>query len=97
MKTAVQQVFSDLEELHPNLFNVYTTEGKEFINHFHKYLAIEKEQMKIYQIDKELFKKLPIEGVNCTSFNVNQHRYFATKYYIDNFKDNFKPETNETL
>ena len=45
MKTAVQQVFSDLEELHPQLFNVYTTEGKEFINHFHKYLAIEKEQI----------------------------------------------------
>lgn len=46
MKTAVQQVFSDLEELHPNLLNVYTTEGKEFINHFHKYLEIEKEQMR---------------------------------------------------
>ena len=45
MRTAVQQVFSDLEEMHPNLFNVYTTEGKEFINHFHKYLAIEKEQI----------------------------------------------------
>ena len=45
MKTAVQQVFSDLEELHPNLLNVYTTEGKEFINHFHKYLAIEREQI----------------------------------------------------
>ena len=45
MKTAVQQVFSDLEELHPQLFNVNTTEGKEFINHFHKYLAIEREQI----------------------------------------------------
>jgi hypothetical protein len=45
MRTAVQQVFSDLEEMHPNLFNVYTTEGKEFINHFHKYLAIEREQI----------------------------------------------------
>ncbi len=45
MKTAIQEVFSDLEKLHPNLFNVYTTEGKEFINHFHKYLAIEKEQI----------------------------------------------------
>lgn len=45
MKTAVQQVFSELEELHPQLFNVYTTEGKEFINHFHKYLAIEREQI----------------------------------------------------
>ena len=45
MKTALQQVFSDLEELHPQLFNVYTTEGKEFINHFHKYLEIEKQQI----------------------------------------------------
>jgi len=45
MKTAVQEVFSDLEKLHPNLFNVYTTEGKFFINHFHKYLEMEKQQI----------------------------------------------------
>jgi hypothetical protein len=45
MKTAVQEVFSDLEKLHPNLFNVYTTEGKFFINHFHKYLAVERKQI----------------------------------------------------
>ena len=45
MKTALQEVFSDLEKLHPQLFNVYTTEGKEFINHFHKYLELEKEQI----------------------------------------------------
>jgi hypothetical protein len=43
-KTAVQEVFSELEKLHPQLFNVYTTEGKEFLNHFYKFLAIEKEQ-----------------------------------------------------
>jgi hypothetical protein len=46
MKTAVQEVFSDLEKLHPNLFNVYTTEGKQFVNHFHKYLEMEKQQMR---------------------------------------------------
>ena len=45
MKTAVQEVFSDLEIMHPQLFNVYTTEGKEFINHFHKYLAVERKQI----------------------------------------------------
>jgi hypothetical protein len=45
MKTAVQAVFSELEELHPNLFNVNTTEGKQFINHFHKFLSMEKEQI----------------------------------------------------
>jgi hypothetical protein len=45
MKTAVQQVFSELEELHPNLFNINTTEGKEFVHQFHKYIALEKEQI----------------------------------------------------
>lgn len=45
MKTAVQAVFAELEELHPNLFNVYTTEGKKFVHHFHKYIAMEREQI----------------------------------------------------
>ena len=45
MKTAVQEVFSDLEELHPQLFNMHSIMGKEFINHFHKYLALEKQQI----------------------------------------------------
>ena len=45
MKTAVQQVFSDLEELYPELFNMHSIMGKEFINHFHKYLKIEKQQI----------------------------------------------------
>jgi uncharacterized protein (DUF2164 family) len=44
-QTALQQAFSDLEELHPNLFNINTTEGKKFVHHFHKYIAMEKEQI----------------------------------------------------
>lgn len=44
-KTAVQEVFSELENLHPHLFNIYSSEGKQFVNHFHKYLEIEREQM----------------------------------------------------
>ena len=43
--TAVQQVFSDLEKLQPHLFNMHSVEGKEFVNHFHKYLEMEKEQI----------------------------------------------------
>ena len=43
--TAVQQVFSDLLALHPRLFNIYSVEGREFVHHFHKYLAVEKEQI----------------------------------------------------
>ena len=72
MRTAVQQVFSDLEEMHPNLFNVYTTEGKEFINHFHKYLAIEREQ-----IVKAYTNTLPF-----THENIDK----GEQYYNLNFK-----------
>ena len=43
--TAVQQVFSDLEKLQPHLFNMHSVEGREFVNHFHKYLAVEKKQI----------------------------------------------------
>ena len=43
--TAVQQVFSDLEKLQPHLFNMHSVEGREFVHHFHKYLAVEKEKM----------------------------------------------------
>jgi hypothetical protein len=74
MKTALQQAFSDLEELHPNLFNVYTTEGKEFINHFHKYIAMEKEQI--------------IEAYN-TSFLLRDKPYStAEKYYKQTYESN---------
>jgi hypothetical protein len=44
-QTAVQQVFSELQELHPGLFNIYSEDGRNFINHFHKFLAIEKQQL----------------------------------------------------
>jgi hypothetical protein len=44
-KTAIQEVFSELENLHPHLFNIYSTEGREFVNYFHKFLAIEKQQI----------------------------------------------------
>jgi len=47
-KTAVQEVFSELEKLHPQLFNVYTQEGRDFLNYFHKFLEIEKQQMKYF-------------------------------------------------
>jgi hypothetical protein len=43
--TAVQEVFSELEKLHPQLFNVYTQEGRDFLNHFHKFLELEKQQI----------------------------------------------------
>jgi hypothetical protein len=55
-QTAVQEVFSELENLHPHLFNIYSAEGREFVNHFHKYLKIEKEQI-INAYDKGEFNQ----------------------------------------
>jgi hypothetical protein len=78
MKTALQQVFSDLEELHPNLLNVYTTEGKEFINHFHKYLELEKQQ--IVEAHGNKLKKSKDEG--------NYEYWFSGEdYYNKTFKN----------
>jgi hypothetical protein len=45
MKTALQEAFSELERLHPSLFDIYTQQGREFVNHFHKFLEMEKEQI----------------------------------------------------
>jgi hypothetical protein len=44
-KTAVQQLMTELRELHPEFFEVHTEKGRQFLNNFHKYIAIEKEQM----------------------------------------------------
>jgi hypothetical protein len=80
-KTTIQEVFSDLEKLHPNLFNVYTTEGKEFINHFHKYLEMEKEQ--IIEAHGDKLKKSKDAG--------NYEYWFTGKdYYNKTFKDQDK-------
>jgi hemerythrin-like domain-containing protein len=74
MKTAIQEVFSDLEKLHPNLFNVYTTEGKEFINHYHKYLEIEKEQ---------IYKALCRGHSDCGVFTMQSE---CDEYYNETYK-----------
>ena len=43
MKTPVQQLITELRELHPEFFDVHTDKGRQFLNNFHKYIAIEKE------------------------------------------------------
>ena len=44
-KTALQQAFSDLDEMYPHLFNEFSQEGRDFVYHFHKYLEVEKQQI----------------------------------------------------
>jgi hypothetical protein len=45
MKTAMQELFSQLEIEHPNLFNTNTLEGRKFINDYYKFLVLEKQQI----------------------------------------------------
>jgi hypothetical protein len=74
MKTALQQAFSDLEELHPNLFNINTTEGKEFVHHFHKYIAMEKQQ---------IYKALCRGHSDCGVFTMTSE---CEQYYNETYK-----------
>ena len=45
-KTALQQAFSRLEELYPDLFNIHSERGRTFVNEFHQFLGVEKDQLK---------------------------------------------------
>ncbi len=36
---------TELRELHPEFFDVHSDKGRQFLNNFHKYIAIEKEQI----------------------------------------------------
>ena len=44
-KTALQEAFNLLEELHPSFFDVHTEKGRTFINTFHKFMDIERDQI----------------------------------------------------
>ena len=44
-KTALQEAFNLLEELHPSFFDVHTEKSRAFIQTFHKFIDIEKQQI----------------------------------------------------
>ena len=91
MRTALQQAFARLEELHPSLFDIHTEKGRTFVNEFTKFLEVEREQILDSRLDG--FKnsaegwngEYPFEGM--------------TDYYIsldikndDYYNETFKPE-----
>jgi hypothetical protein len=45
MKTAMQELFSQLETEYPKLFNTNTLEGRKFINDYYKFIEMEKQQI----------------------------------------------------
>jgi hypothetical protein len=78
MKTAMQELFSQLEIEHPNLFNTNTLEGRKFINDFYKFFELEKQQLIDAHGNKE--KK---------SGGITNYTYILTgeQYYNENFKN----------
>lgn len=43
--TALNKVMRDIEQNYPNLFDLNTSQGREFVSRFYKYLEMEKEQI----------------------------------------------------
>ena len=41
----MQELFSQLEIEHPNLFNTNTLEGRKFINDYYKFFELERQQI----------------------------------------------------
>jgi hypothetical protein len=78
MKTAMQELFSQLEIEHPNLFNTNTLEGRKFINDYYKFFELEKQQLIDAHGNKE--KK---------SGGITNYKYILTgeEYYNENFKN----------
>ena len=76
MKTAIQELFSQLEVEHPNLFNTNTLEGRKFINDYYKFFELEKQQI------KDAFKDGQFDAIQ------NEALVQTEKYYNDNFKIN---------
>ena len=44
-QTALQEAFNLLEELHPSFFDVHTEKGRTFLNTFHKFIGLERDQI----------------------------------------------------
>lgn len=43
--SALNQVMRDIKQYYPNLFDLNTAQGREFVSRFYKYLELEKEQI----------------------------------------------------
>jgi hypothetical protein len=72
MRTALQQAFARLEELHPSLFDIHTEKGRTFVNEFSKFLEVEKEQI--------------MDAYNQGSNDCGSQCYQPEQYYNETFK-----------
>jgi len=75
MKTAIQELFSQLEIEHPNLFNTNTLEGRKFINDYYKFFELEKQQ-----IINAVFHGSNFENTN---YNLNAENYYNGTFKLE--------------
>jgi hypothetical protein len=72
MRTALQQAFARLEELHPSLFDIHTEKGRTFVNEFSKFLEMERKQI--------------MDAYNQGSNDYGSQFYQPEQYYNETFK-----------
>jgi hypothetical protein len=80
MKTALQEAFTELEKLHPSLFDIYTEKGREFVNNFHKFLELEKQQIIQAHGNKQRTKSNP------NSIVTYGYTFTGEMYYQETFE-----------
>lgn len=92
MKTPMQELFSQLEIEHPNLFNVYTTEGKEFINSYIKFIKLEKQYVdnKVIHFAEWLTKKHTLTLMDLYE-HFEEENAFNNEFDDDNINEYFTP------
>ena len=78
MKTAMQELFSQLEIEHPNLFNTNILEGRKFINDYYKFFELEKQQIIQAHGNKYDYSHSQIDPKKIT----------GEQYYNETFKTN---------
>ena len=66
MKTPIQELFSDLEANHRELFDLHTKRGRDFVNNYSKYLEKEKEFL------NDFFKFFRDNGENHIGLTINE-------------------------
>lgn len=72
----MQELFSQLEIEHPNLFNTNTLEGRKFINDYYKFFEMEKQQIIDAYGTKKDYSFSQIDPVTIT----------GEEYYNETFK-----------
>jgi hypothetical protein len=76
MKTPMQELFSQLEIEHPNLFNTNTLEGRKFINDYYKFFELEK----IHLINAHGNQQKKSGGVSNFTYTLTGEDYYNEIY-----------------